>query len=187
MVVVDDNGDMVFGDVNDASKRRQTYFCAFSFVPAATPTDVLEIIGAANKVVEVVSIRISGASASTNGYRISLLRRSTLNTGGTPTSQTIVSAASTNTASGVTVRSYTANPSGLGTLVGGVTEEVLTLLSTTAATFRTPNDLLLSRTDASQGVILSSATDTLCVNLQGVATAPTRLDFSIIFREYIGA
>ena len=184
VILVDDDGNMVSGDAMDAIKRRQTYYCAFSVVPAATPTDIVEIIGVANKIVEVVSLRMTGVIGTSIGVRTSTLRRSTLNTGGSSTTPTIVAAASSNTAASAVVKAYTANPSGLGTLVGSVSEDVVTILGSTATTYRTPNELLLGRTDGSQGVMLLSATETLCVNLQSLATPPTRLDFSIVFREY---
>lgn len=167
---------------------RNTYVAAFSVVPAATATDVVEIIGAAGKRITVQYIEVTGTAAATLGFQFLLNKRSALNTGGSSTNQTETPTNSINASTGfatpacsATVKAYTANPSGLGALVGTVGSYLWTILSGSSTTFRNPN--IVNMGLWSTPITLNSATETLCVNLAGAATVPTRLDFVIVLTE----
>lgn len=161
---------------------KNTYLVVATMAPAATPTDVLEIVGAANKTIEILQIDVTGVIGTSNGIPMDLIKRSTANTGGSSTNATIVPASSADPASSATVKQYTANPS-LGTAVGTVKSYNFTILSATSTTHRLINSFI-SNNEPFQPLTLLAANETLCVNLKGVATPPTSLTFTIRFAEY---
>jgi len=100
---------------------KTTYMAASAaFTPPATPNDVFSIYGSASKTVRVTRIGISGIQNTAGVNSWFLIKRSTANTGGTPTTLTNVPNDSNNTAATATVVNYTANPSPLGSTVGTV-------------------------------------------------------------------
>lgn len=162
--------------------ERNTYWAVAQMVPAATPTDVLEIVGGTNKTIEILSIRVTGTIATTNGIVFDVVKRSSANTGGTSTNATVVPSCSTDPVSGVTIKQYTANPT-LGTSLGTMISTRLTILSATSTTARTEYDLIRGIPEF-QPISLFGPSETLCVNLAAVATPPTLLTFTILFAEY---
>lgn len=164
-----------------------TYSAAFDVVPVAGCTDLVEIIGAAGKTIEITSIRLAGiTSAGTRSHLFSLIRRSAVNTGGTSTNATLVPHSSTNSASSATIKVYTANPASLGTAVATLNVERVSMNLSTSTTYRTPFDLVVNPTPVSTMPIkLKSATDTLCVNLNGMAIGTiSTMCMAITYREY---
>ena len=96
---------------------KATYSAVFiGLVPAASTTDLFCINGAAAKTIRLQSIRISGSAGTTLSLPVTILRRVTLNTGGTPASTTAnpantISRRDTTQAPPVaTLISWTANP-----------------------------------------------------------------------------
>lgn len=102
---------------------KSTYSASIAtLVPAATATDIFIINGSATKTVRILCLSFemtttSGSGASVN---ISLIKRSTANTGGTSTTLSNVAHDSNSAASTCTVLAYTANPTAVGTAVGAV-------------------------------------------------------------------
>lgn len=90
------------------------------FTPAVSATDVWQLYAGSNKIVKVLRITYvdteTGSTAVFNN--ISLIKRSTANSIGTPVTNTIVPLDSTYTADAVS-KHYTANPT-LGTTVGTI-------------------------------------------------------------------
>jgi hypothetical protein len=151
-------------------------------VPAASPTDVFTITGAANVVVHVTHIEISGItdSAVAVAADCQLVRRSTANSGGTSTnSPALVPFDSTNAAASATVLSYTANPT-LGTLVGTARAALraqklmLTLGTYTATDFPPVAPIVWDFSDTQgQAIILRGTGEVLAVNLNAVTLVGT--------------
>jgi hypothetical protein len=102
-----------------AYQSKPTFFAANTFTPAATPTDIVTIYGSASKTVRVISFRITTTNTAAGSQAFLLVKRSAVNTTGTFVAGTAVPADSTDAAT-ATVGHYTANPGGLGTLVGNV-------------------------------------------------------------------
>src|SRR5882672_10108794 len=75
--------------VTSAYLARQTYSSAFfGLVPAGTtPTDILCISGSASRIVRLQNIVISGSGTAIS-VPMTLLKRASLDTGGTPASTT---------------------------------------------------------------------------------------------------
>lgn len=97
-----------------------TYTATATFAAAATPTDIFTINGSASKTVKLLRIGISATETTSGIINLTLLKRSTVNTGGTSAVVTAVPFDSTDVAATASVKSYTANPTALGTLVGNL-------------------------------------------------------------------
>ena len=103
-----------------------TYSAAFSPSSAGTAvagstTDFWCIAGSGTKTVFITLITLTGQSgAAALTGRINLVLRSSLDTGGTPTTITAVPHDSNNAAATATVTSFAANPGALGTAVATI-------------------------------------------------------------------
>lgn len=104
----------------DTSGREASYACSANVTLAATPTDVVTIYGSATTNVRIRHVEVSGIATVAGGMQGTLTVRSTANTAGTSTATTAVPMDSTSAAATGTCRSYTANPTGLGTAVGAI-------------------------------------------------------------------
>jgi len=103
-----------------APQSKATFFAAALFTPPATPTDMVTIYGSASKTVRIISFKITTNNTAAGSQVFYLIRRSAVNTAGTFVAGTPVQADSTDAAATATVGHYTANPSGLGAVVGNV-------------------------------------------------------------------
>lgn len=187
--VIDTTSTKNYGVVDSTTTRvvmgeYTTYASSFTIVPAAAATDFVEIIGAANKIIEVVSIRIGGTLSATLSHKFFLIKRSAVNTGGTSTSQTITPLDSTSAACSATIKAYTANPAGLGTAVGTVMADYFTFQSAASTGYRSANEFFLNCHPSSQPVTLLSATQTLCINLDGASPSTPSFEITVTLREY---
>lgn len=168
--------------------RRNTYAVGFTVTLAANPTDVVEIIGAAGKRIYIDYIQVAGvASPSSAGFQFLIQKRGDLNTGGSSSSQSLTAVNSVDAttrfatpACSATVKSYTANPAALGTLIGTIGSYIWTIPIGSSTLFRGENNLpyLMFPT----APMLNSATETLCINLAGT-TGLTSLTFTIVLSE----
>lgn len=142
-------------------------------LPAATATDVLEIMGSTTRTVRVTKIVISGGATSAGSIQTAVIRRGALDTGGVATSPNVAFRDLHNSAFGAGVLLYTANPTlGNTANAGAGTLDTCRLFLQTATggapdvcafTYGVNNDQL---------TVLRGATDVLAVNLQG-STIPT--------------
>jgi len=148
----------------------RTYkYSSLGNTPAAAPTDLFTIAGAAGKVIRVTKIVVGGAAGTPGNLNPLIIRRSAVDTGGTSTNPAAVSRDTTNAAATATLTLYTVSPTGLGTTVGTLDSCRLYLQTTTvgapdvcAFTYDVNNDQLIT---------LRSATDVLAINFAG-ATVP---------------
>lgn len=148
-------------------------------VPAASATDILTIIGSASKTIKVFEVRLMGSAGSAGSQEFDLIKRSTLDTGGTSTTATNVSFDSTNAAPTVVIKAYTANPSALGTSLGLVDAQLLFIPKVAGQLF----DIKYGEPDQEQGITLNSATENLAVNLAGGSVSSGNLSFMIRWTE----
>lgn len=116
------------------------YTAAIHHTIGNTPTDFFGITGSATKTIKVLSIKIYAQESQVLGggniRNMSVIRRSTANTGGTTTAVARVPLDSNYGAATANILAYTANPT-VGTTVGNVGAQQLThpLASTTSAQF----------------------------------------------------
>ncbi len=95
-----------------------SYTAGFDVTGYTTPTDLFCVNGSATRVVKVRRITVTGQATSATQMDIVFLRRSTANTGGTPTSITLGYDDSLDPAPTATVTKYGAAPT-LGAQFGG--------------------------------------------------------------------
>lgn len=172
-----------FIEHTDNEPMRATYGVFITnFVPAATPTDVLQIYGSATKVIRVKSILIAGTATAASNIIANLIRRSTANSGGTSTVPVGVPRDTTNDTATAALRLYTVNPTALGTAVGTIDGGRLNLAPPANGSI----DRLLFQYawQMDQAFVLRGATQGLCLNLGG-ATWPAggAMDISIAWTE----
>lgn len=84
------------------------------FTPAATPTDIFQVVGSATKIVRVLRVSVSGIATAAATIDLQLIKRTAANTGGTTASVTINQYDSNDSAATALVNKYTANAGALG-------------------------------------------------------------------------
>ena len=165
----------------DQRQHRRTYNCAFTVAPAASATDIVEIVGSSSKTVLIHSITISGTQTTGGGVPVYIIKRSTAATGGTSSSPTIVPRSTVlgeGAAATAVVKAYTVNPT-TGTSVGNIW---LGNVSTPATTGDTqPYTITFNQTG--MPVKLSGTSQTLCINLNGATVTGGLFYITIEFSE----
>jgi len=153
-------------------------------VPAASATDIFTITGKAGRVVRINQIQISGIATAAAAIPISIVKRSTANSGGTSTAVTAVNldTANSGSAAQATVLAYTANPSSLGTAVGNVSTARM-ILSTASASVGTAPIVFAFERMYMKLPTLRDATESLCINYGTSTAAGNSLDISVSWTE----
>lgn len=159
-----------------------SYAAGFSgLVPSASATDIVTITGSASKTITVTRVvfTLSTTSGSGVAYNLSLLKRSSANSGGTSTTATTVPYDSNDAAATATVRGYTANPT-VGTLVGTIRN-----LRTAALTQGSNTNVITFElgTLSSQSIRLRGTGEVLAVNLNGASITGPVVGCSIEWTE----
>jgi len=159
--------------------------CASGIVPAAATTDILTITGSASKTIRITMITISCTTTAGSGFSASLtmVRRSTANTGGTSTTITAGLHDTTNAAATAVVRSYTANPSALGTANGVIRAHRFSIGTAGGAGNIGPLNEWDFGARPSQAIVLRGTGDMLAINLGGVTITSPILSASIEWTE----
>ena len=159
-----------------------TYGAATSFSYAANGTDIFTISGSNTKTIKIKHISIDGTQNATATRVISLIKRSTANTGGTSTIITNVPFDSLNAPATAVVRFYSVNPTTLGTSVGTFHNEKVVIGAATAAV---EDALVFSTTDVTimQDITLRGANEFLCVNMGGVTSTGNSMNIDITWTE----
>ena len=150
-------------------------------VVAAAATDILALIGGNSFLNKSVRLRIGGVATAATAVSMSLIRRSTANSGGTSTAPTPVPVDSVDVgAAKGSVLAYTANPAGLGTAVG--TALAFTVPVGTASA-PLPDTVIDFSPLGVGNPILRSALESLCLNLNGATVAGLTLNISVEWSE----
>jgi hypothetical protein len=113
--IVDQWGNLAITD-----SEMPTYSCAIAVAPVATPTDTISLFlpNTSTKTIRLRKLIVSAlATAAWGPVLLSVVRRSTANTGGLPTTGSVV-AHNTSVANDGVVASYGVNPAGIGTALG---------------------------------------------------------------------
>jgi len=101
-----------------ASLFASTYSAGGDYLGYTTPTDIITICGSATKTVRIISILGNGQATAATQVDMALLKRSTPDTGGTPTTVPAVPRDSADPAATAVVTTYGSAPT-LGTAVPG--------------------------------------------------------------------
>ena len=150
---------------------------------AANATAVLEIIGSPSKKVKIIELEawVTSSATATN-IDVSVIRQTSLCTGGTSTSLPKVAFDSAAPASTATVKAYTVNPT-LGTAAGTVSiHNILVTLS--ASTVASPI-AFEEEHSLDTALVLNNDTESYILSFNGNAVAATRsADIYITYVEY---
>lgn len=166
--------------VKDQQRHKRTYRTAFVVTPAASCTDLFQLIGSATTTVEVNKILISGTQTTSGLVDVYVKKRSTANTGGTSSASTNVPMISTDAAATAVGAIYTANPT-TGTTVGDVWIQAVPIVTTTAV----ENDIVeVNFGERGKALILSGVAQAMVINLNGVTVTGGSFKITIEFTEY---
>lgn len=160
--------------------RKATYsFAVRAATPAATCTDLLVITGLALSIVKLRRLSISGKITSAADLQIDLLRRTTAAAGGTATQPVIAKHFSGDTASGVVVDLYSANPT------VGTAGQLLKSKTIALAAPGVPRQVIdLANSGLLEEPITLNGLERIAINLAGaVIAAGTVLDIEGIFTQ----
>jgi hypothetical protein len=145
----------------DPSPNARTYDVATSGITVpALPTD-LACLEVTSGMVQIIDITVNGHAVTSVTASVQVVKRSTRNTGGTPTAFTPVPRMTGMAASTVVLQAYTVVPTPLGTLVGLVDEEDALIVAAASTTGPSP-----AHFDFSKGAPLTiSGTEAICLTV----------------------
>lgn len=166
-------------------EKRATYSAAISQLAIASgATDYFCVTGGAGKTIIVKRIKYSAIGASTTQVPLTLVKRSSTDTGGTSTTLVDVPHDSTNAAPIAVVQAYTANPT-LGALVGNLRTISYTVVASNSNNQSIDIRELTFGTEEDQGVVLRGAAEQTCLNFNGTVVSGVKMDISAEWREII--
>jgi hypothetical protein len=155
------------------------------YQPPATQTDAWQFQGGALVQTKFRYIRITGVAVLARQLSVDLIKRSTADTGGTPTTVTPQKMDSSDAAAATGCKEFAAVPTPLGTAIGTVLASSIAITPDTFAAGYSGMALLFPGLDASfKPITLNGVAEFLCINLAGVATVNTdKIDLEAIFTE----
>lgn len=155
-----------------------TYDAAVAgLVPAAAATDIA-CLSAGAKRATAVHITLSGTATAATVADVVLIKRSTLNTGGTSAVATSVPRDSRSPAGTATLTTWTVNPAALGTAVGSADAQKVTLVTTAAVgPYLSDNGTITTQAYTIQG------TEALCLNWNGQTIGGNNVDVHFVWTE----
>jgi hypothetical protein len=172
---------------------RQTYSAIWiGLAPAASTTDIICISASSTKTVRLQSLSISGSAGTTLSLPVTVLRRATLDSGGTAASttanpaNTIGKRDTGNGTASATLISYTANPTINDTSPTYLDSAQLAISLTTMATVSIPVrfDWAKDTENLLQAPTLTlGSTQQICANLNSTSLASGLLTGSITWTE----
>lgn len=170
----------------------QTYTAGYiGLVPAASATDVVCIAGSATKTIAVTKIQLSGTAGTLVSVPITLVRRVTVDTGGTAGGTTAnpannIAKHDTNNATATAVPiSYTANPTITDSAPTYLQTANLTFPVTSAGTSIAPLHWTYGNiATGEQPLILRGAAAQLCLNFNAVSISSGVATGSMTWYEY---
>jgi hypothetical protein len=156
-----------------------TYSIAALISLPATPTDVMCIEGSASGVTRVLRVQIDITAPAAATEIVSMVRRSTLNSGGTSTTPTSVKRDSNNAAALATVRAYSANATTLGTTVGTIEQAIAYVVAPAGV----PQSLNWDWTREGQPPTLNGSTEAVCLNFGAVTITSGIVIARVVFQQ----
>jgi hypothetical protein len=151
------------------------------FTPAATPTDVVTLIGSASKTIKVLKVSLSNVQTATGSNKWTLIKYTTPSTGGTTTAMSAAKMDSTSAAASASCVRYTANPAGIGT--GTAFYNAYILAPATASAAQT-DYVLYDASTRGQPLTLRGTSETMSLNFAGAAVpAGYSMTVNVIWTE----
>lgn len=159
---------------------------SIGLVPASAATDIACITGGAGKVVRVLSVRVSGSTGTAISTLVVIVKRASINTGGTPATGTALPVPyrmdATDLAPVATTTAYTANPTIVDTSPGLIDAGTASFALTTTAG-GAPLQFNWLTHIYNEPPTLRAATQQVCVNLNGATIATGLLSVSFLWTE----
>ena len=174
---------------------KNTYTAAFvGLTPASSATDLICISGSATKTIRLQRIRLSGTAGTLISVPVTVLRRASLDSGGTAASttanpaNTIQSMDPTSypvSAATATVISYTANPTINDTSPTYIDSASITLTGTATSTVIVPAtfDFGVYIEDLIAAPTLRGTAQQICVNLNSTSISTGLINGTIVWTE----
>lgn len=162
--------------------KRNTYSCAFNNITtAAAATDVLTISGATGRLIYITYISVSGSTSTNATVNLSLIKRNTLNIGGTSTLGTVYNYNPASPISLATVRSYTVNPT-LGNQVALIRSRKM-FVSTVTTVVDKVIEFDFTKSDYLSLPQLSTVNDLIAVHFNFTSVATPSFNYTIEWIE----
>jgi len=137
--------------------------------------DIFCISGSATKIIKIKGIRVSAIASAAVNSSVSVVRRSTLDTGGTPTSVTPVPSDTLNSAATAVVTGYATAPTA-GTLVGRIRAQKLPIGTTTSTSISPAPALFQFSPYWDQPQVLRGVNEALCIDVDSTAGGNWEVD-----------
>lgn len=147
------------------------------FTPVATATDMVGIVGSGTKTIKIQKITMSGTQTTAGINKYFLIKRSTADTGSTPSAATLVPLDSTNAAATAVVQTYTTTNPTTGTPVGTIASKSIADPAP-AAVSGTADVVLFDAKNSGQPIVLRGVAQELDLNFAGAAI-PSGLSVSV--------
>lgn len=155
----------VFTLVYDASTMKKTYSASRGFYStAATAQDICTLYGRAGQTVKVRRIIIGLRSSSAGSDPVGIIKRSSIQIGGTAQTVTPVAYDSASAASTAVAEFYTANATTAGTFVGLLAEITVPV----APTSQVDRDYTYITGQLGSPIVLRGAAESVSANLSGI-------------------
>ena len=161
-----------------------TFMVGVNFAPPVTGAgDLFCITGSASRLVKVKSIQLNGVASAAVTAAFNLVKRSTVDSGGTSTTPVGVpiDSAQVVPVATATMKAYTVVPTP-GTSVGTISSRYLTL-NTAAAGPTDDVSWVWTPTNLNSDVRLRNATESLCLNAPGTLTGATGISVEFLWTE----
>jgi len=153
---------------------------AVAIAPAASATDIFTITGSGTKVVRIYKVRVLGSKSNPAAVvTMNLIKRSTLDTGGTSAAITPVSMDSSDGAATAVVSSYSANPTSLGTSLGIVSPNPTFVPNSVAELFQA----LFGDFGMRKPITLENANENVALNLSGTTVSGGSITIEVTWTE----
>lgn len=152
-----------------------TYSAAVHNFSNSSAGDIFCISGSATKTIRVKGIRVSATASAAVNSAVSIIRRSTLNTGGTPTSITPVPSDSNNPSATAVTTAYATAPTA-GTTVGIVRSQKLPIGTATSTGISPSPALFQFSVYWDQPQVLRGVNEALCVDVDSTAGGNWEID-----------
>lgn len=172
-----------------ASEPIVTTYAATSVgvVPASAATDLACITGSATKTIRVQYIRISGSSGTLVNVPITILKRASADTGGTPATSTALpvpySLDSSNAAASATTIAYTANPTLVDATPGILDNDIVAFVTTGTASTNGAIIFDYTARNFMQAPVLRGIAQQICVNLNAITVTTGSVNISFRWTE----
>lgn len=154
-------------------------------VPASSATDVACITGSANKVIRLLSVRVSGAGTLVS-LPIVLTKHATVNTGGTAATSLALPVPyridPTDLAPTATTTAYTANPT-ITDAAPGILDAGIVTLQPSTAVGGAPLQFTYTTHIYNEPPTLRTTAQQICVNLNGVTVTSGSLSIAFLWTE----